>query len=405
MSNGSNVIEDMDQNNNDTLKTIGNNDNIMMEDVEHYEYNNIGSTSPPRYEEYSNNNVVNSFAVTSTPIQSHIYNNNNSPLSQFMMRSSSTTREHQTCPPNLASTYSLNRQYSSPSVLDASPKASRKCGITVAQSQLPSTPTTANLTPIIRNTNEASPTIISPDSELNKMSIPLLSTQPQPPCDISADQILLTRLPRSFTNSRQLHRTLTSSSTPFIAAREEEIRIPGAQQHQHQLRQLQYQPSRDNSFTDFGIAEPEELSIFLDSEGNSIPSIPLDERQFSIPSIRLANHLGDSTASFTCSEDEDDLWVVDEKASPFFAVQYDNDANDINTSLGDITDLAVASIASEAADIDTSFDSTSPNDENNVQVLFRKKKDDPYEWLQQMRGDGILVEAASSKFLTRGHVI
>ena len=43
------------------------------------------------------------------------------------------------------------------------------------------------------------------------------------------------------------------------------------------------------------------------------------------------------------------------------------------------------------------------------EIIFPKEQDNnndanPYEWLQQMqmRGDGILVEAASSKFLTRG---
>ena len=207
--------------------------------------------------------------------------------SKMEVSSKRASEKHPSSPKMLSSTYTLNRQYSSPSVL-------------------PSTPTTANLT--ARNTNAS---IVSPD--LTNMSIPLLSTKPH------ADNTLKMNLRsnHSLNNMHQLSRT------------------------------HQYQPSRDNSFSEFGIVEPEDLSIFIDDQEHS---------QLSIPSIRLANHLADTD----CDDDSTNRNLLDTSIDTISTINDDDDYHD-------------------------------------VQILL---KDDPYEWLQQMRADGI-VEAASSKFLTR----
>merc|ERR1712151_1195295 len=189
----------------------------------------------------------------------------------------------------LTSTFALNRQYSSPSLLDSSPKTKIS---TTKEMSISTPPITAsiNLTPIIRNTNNTQvndPTstrtasLISPEAEadLRNMSIPLLSSKAHADVQSHAmpqlghDEILLTRIPRSFTNSYQYNCKLTS------------LKVNSNNQ---------YQPSRDNSFTDIGrIQSAEDLSIFIDDHD----PLPLEDRQLSIPSIRIANHLGDSAAS------------------------------------------------------------------------------------------------------------
>jgi len=266
--------------------------------------------------------------------------------------------------------YPLNRQYSSPPILDASPKSSRKCVTSSAA---------ANLTPIIRNTAEVSPIAISPDSELYRMSIPLLSTttkydtkclEEDRPGNVSADQILLTRIPRSFVCARDLRRarTLTTSD-----CNSQDCGLP----------RVQYQPSRDDSLTDIGITQPEELSaIFLNNENELGDGIPLENRQWSIPSLHLANGLDVSTdASYT--DEEDDLWVGGNRLLE--PIQWD-EKDDV--AIGDSISSRFNAFAGEKVE------------ENPVKIIFPKK--DPYEWLQQIPGEGILAEAASSKFLTRG---
>merc|ERR1719491_432422 len=143
--------------------------------------------------------------------------NNNNNTSNSTTNADVSNEQHRL----LASTYPLSRQYSSPSVLDSSPK-----WLTTNSVHASSPPITEanNLTPIIRNTNNIqgndpssarTASLISPEAEadLRNMSIPLLSTRitncikmPQ----IGHDEILLTRMPRSFTNTRQYNCKLTS---------------------------------------------------------------------------------------------------------------------------------------------------------------------------------------------------
>jgi len=150
----------------------------------------------------------------------------------------------------------------------------------------------------------------------------------------------------------------------------------------------QYQPSRDNSLTEVGLGDNlDDLSkIFLPRKKPSKQQndtttaqtmqlhqpIPLDS-QWSIPSIRFANGINDmSTASYTCSEDEDSLWEED------IIVTNLPDNLDVSTLDDDASDDAVGSRVS--------------SDLNDK---------DPYEWLRQVReSENVLAEAASSKFLT-----
>jgi hypothetical protein len=132
---------------------------------------------------------------------------------------------------------------------------------------------------------------------------------------------------------------LTRQSYSFTSRQQyEEERRQGEQPESSQPVSLTpYQPSREADLDGVGSIPEEELSrIFLprrtaDTGTTMDPlhrlhyPIPLDDRQYSIPSIHLANHLHCSTTSLT--EDEDSLGLDDEaslssRASSLYLPEY-----------------------------------------------------------------------------------
>jgi len=191
---------------------------------------------------------------------------------------------------------------------------------------------------------------------------------------------------RSFSSNKQYRRALANAFTNLSI---------NDDNSEPQIHGTQYQPTRHKSFTAVGLGNNlEEVSkIFLPQKANTNSifksrgiengnatqrqlqePFPLEERQWSIPSIRMANHLHEvSTASYTCSDEEDDLL-------------WDEDV--IISGLEGLEDI-VADDASDGAVEGSIFSSHVVNEK------------DPYEWLKQVReSENVLAEAASSKFLT-----
>jgi hypothetical protein len=107
--------------------------------------------------------------------------------------------------------------------------------------------------------------------------------------------------------------------------------------------------------------------------------IPMDERQASIPSIRLANHLNGSHSVTSREDDEDSLYIHDEEGS----------------------------LSSRGSTCGVYFDECPVDTAAAARLLIerrkRGRKEEALEWLQSVVevSDNTLAEAASSKFLTR----
>jgi len=171
---------------------------------------------------------------------------------------------------------------------------------------------------------------------------------------------------------------------------------------------IPYQPSR-HDLTDVGAVDTEELSrIFIQKDTS--PN-PIGERQFSIPSIRMANHLvGGSITTFETEEDDlkDDaswssrgssLYLPDDPSSDPFYIQ----------SLKFTSSKQQPVVIVEGAEVlsDDPQQLMGNNNDTSVNaVRGRKRKSKPedlavYEWLRMVERDSAIAEAASSKFLTR----
>lgn len=116
--------------------------------------------------------------------------------------------------------------------------------------------------------------------------------------------------------------------------------------------------------------------------------IPVD-RQWSIPSIHLANHLNGSTTSYTDEEDElgrDDDASLSSRGSSLYLPADDEEI------AKQILPLSVAK-----------YDDSDDNDADQEEEEPRKRKnqkESPFDWLRSVESDAGISEAASSKFLT-----
>lgn len=216
----------------------------------------------------------------------------------------------------------------------------------------------------------------------------------------------------------------------------------------------QYQPSRrDDSLTDIGISKNTEgfddiFTTRSPTKHNSSPlkrPIALDERQLSIPSLRLANRLGnDSTASFTDGEysweDEDDIRIIYGSEDEENIFSPDSDGQEIfqKTSVlilpDHLTDQSDSELISNVAVGSTNADSflrrddsissisDAPLDKESKKVVvevsenlsgkvrkssprkYKRRNSDPLEWIHTLQcgSENKVGEAASSKFLTKG---
>lgn len=210
-----------------------------------------------------------------------------------------------------------------------------------------------------------------------------------------------------------------------------------------------YQPSREEDLKNVGTPTipVEELSrIFIPrraaSEGSTESHephilrnpVPMDDRQFSIPSIRLANHLNGSTTSH-CTEDEDSILNDDVSLSSRASSLYlPGDASSgevlegtsllhlprVSVSLGsqdqDMFVQTATRIRDDSDDLQASDDEDELLDDGSTDAAVgcsadlekkdrvwrkRSRQEQARQWLQSVEADQTLVaEAASSKFLT-----
>lgn len=178
-----------------------------------------------------------------------------------------------------------------------------------------------------------------------------------------------------------------------------------------------YQPSR-HDLSDVGSLSTEELSrIFIHKDMNPIL---MEERQYSIPSIRMANHLNGSTTTYD-DDDEDDLSKDDASWSSRGSSLYLPDDDDVCvTQVLKFTPTTPAKpvviledlpfpeelTQSEHCSVDAvaSNQDNFNNDNHNNHKKRKESHKKAFEWLRTVEGtgDNCICEAASSKFLTRG---
>lgn len=156
-----------------------------------------------------------------------------------------------------------------------------------------------------------------------------------------------------------------------------------------------YQPSRDQVLDDYGrIPETELASIFIpkirrpeESHANHRLSNPIlmEERTWSIPSLRMANHLNGSA---TTTEDEESLLYFNDDASL-------SSRGSLDTDLG-----RAASFPLFDHDHHHHHPDVGSSERRNKRKQIRQ---DALEWLHSVEADGVVEEAASSKFLMAGN--
>uniref|UniRef100_A0A7S4RKW6 Uncharacterized protein n=1 Tax=Ditylum brightwellii TaxID=49249 RepID=A0A7S4RKW6_9STRA len=283
---------------------------------------------------------------------------------------------------------------------------------------------------------------------------------------------------RALAEASVLRHSSETKHSSFMESSPEEIETPkvgtATTSNMSGVMRKQYQPSREESLTEIGVQKEDLANIFKpssrrrknstssSSRNNTqllLPSSSLksstDERDLSIPSIRLANILTNvSTTSFTCSEEEDldyddedeeevyddddtlssigsGAEVVVEVTPPSSSVKETALENEggggvvIEHALEQITlgdtihtldntiDSAGAVVCSPAVSQPTATGTPTAEppkrrhvrngSSSNIHKQEEERK--AYEWLQSVnvsRENEFLAEAASSKFLTKG---
>jgi hypothetical protein len=189
----------------------------------------------------------------------------------------------------------------------------------------------------------------------------------------------------------------------------------------HQPILTPYQPADRESF---GVTPSQVSNIFIPRDCGGGP-ILLNERQWSIPSIRLANHLGGSTTTWTDEEDLGDdaswssmgssLYMPEEEEQPSSSshpILIVEASSNLELNLDQLSTTASAA-ASSSLNSGGSSDRAIlvPSSSNNQQQQHKQRtthkhqrhasnKQNALDWLQNLQHDG-LTEAASSKFLTK----
>jgi hypothetical protein len=187
-------------------------------------------------------------------------------------------------------------------------------------------------------------------------------------------------------NSRSNYENQTNSATKAIAS------------------STPYQPYRQH-LSDVRALSSEEVSrIFMLKDMNSIP---LEERQFSIPSIRMANHLNGSTTTY--DDEEDDLSRDDASWSSRGSSLFLPDDKEI----AEVQLLRFTPTASRPCIVLEDLpipEILIPKEGGTVPAVKcspkKKRKESHlkvYDWLRSVESEGadLIQEAASSKFLTQ----
>jgi len=205
----------------------------------------------------------------------------------------------------------------------------------------------------------------------------------------------------------------------------------------------QYQPKRDDDLeTGVGTLPEEALQQIFAPRGTRIENknhrlsspIPLEERQGSIPSIRLANRLHGSTLSFNTATDNTEDYELEDEESLLYVRNVDQDDTSLSSrgsslylpdnnagtdgsALGlgpsprgaavvmeELNRVIINAQAQHAATAATSgSDEAIPGEDRRKrkQLKREEKQQEAMNWLQSVEADqNMLAEAASSKFLT-----
>ena len=188
-----------------------------------------------------------------------------------------------------------------------------------------------------------------------------------------------------------------------------------------------YQPTRQE-LMDVGLAEDEVERIFTTRRVSLTPdylaTIPLGDRQWSIPSIRMANELNGSIASHTSYTDDED-YLLGSRDDDTISLSsrgslYLPDAMELGAGepLGGISSVFMPSVTLNGIDLldDQRRQLVDPSSENDFTTINardgdardrriekRSRKDEKaLQWLRTVEAsDDVFAEAASSKFLTQ----
>jgi hypothetical protein len=183
-----------------------------------------------------------------------------------------------------------------------------------------------------------------------------------------------------------------------------------------------YQPSRQE-LMDVGLAEDEVERIFTRRRDSLTPDhlapIPLGDRQWSIPSIRMANRLNGSITSHTSYTDEEDYLLGRDDDTNSLSSRgslYLTDAMELGAGeplgvssvfMPSITLNGIDLIVDRRQQLDTAECALTTNamngDARDRRQEKRSRKDaKALQWLRTVEAsDDVIAEAASSKFLTQ----
>ena len=174
---------------------------------------------------------------------------------------------------------------------------------------------------------------------------------------------------------------------------------------------IPYQPTRQD-LENVGTLPQEELSLIFNNRDNAPSSlqtqIPLGERQWSIPSIRMANALTEySGTDYTDEEDDldDNASLSSRGSSLYLPEEYESSGQVVRFTPtagkpvvifeGELPDIPLAPV--------TSFNNTVAAQKRRRHDSSSSDNNAPFAWLksveQQQGGDMLICEAASSKFL------
>jgi hypothetical protein len=311
---------------------------------------------------------------------------------------------------------------SSPSLMDATPSTSSP--VMAVRKHIRQ----HELTPVMRNTTnfvDESTNMVSPeDSVLRGEGLSLnLATSSRPPLQrrsMLPPPIPITDRTRSLGNREDFEEEdedMIQPTSIALPSRQKCFSFNSRQQYQKQASKsyqpsgvTPYQPTRQD-LSDVGELPREELSrIFMHRELSH--PVPMDERQYSIPSIHLASQLNGSTTDYTDEEDALDDASWSSRGSSLYLPE-DNEIP-TPTALKQVLRFTpsaqppVVIVEGHLSEIfipNTSGTSAATSGQTVDAVTSSKKRakyEQVYEWLRTVEGDhDIIAEAASSKFLTR----
>lgn len=337
----------------------------------------------------------------------------------------------------------LPRTFSSPSLMDSSPKTRSPAAMSSKRAN--------ELTPITRNTTSSfvddGHAVVSPDDGMED----LIGEHLAMPTASFAEACLKRRASGSGAPSLPPLRPMSERAKSMTSTLQQQ------QQHEHddyvpidfpsERKYCHYSFTSHEQFTESTYSQqllhnarhpaglvpyqpPREdgnVGSFSDSVLGGIfqESIPLEDRQCSIPSIHLAHHLNGSTTSYTDEEDDlqrtfDDEGSLSSRGSSLYLPG--EDAEDSGEETGGMAKLRLNVSASkmtfhapekeetpkvafralsESHDSDNDADEEEEASKKRVKKRTKRKERQAMDWLRSVESTNEAIsEAASSKFLT-----